>query len=104
MVCLATPETQVPYAFEWKLNPSIHCKSIFTKKKCRERVNISKVFGFINSKMGITYSSSKRYKNGVGKLYNCELKHIQNYRIQFTKHKQTTVWVVPPSLILGGPI
>ena len=85
MVCLATPETQVPYAFEWKLNPSIHCKSIFTKKKCRERVNISKVFGFINSKMGITYSSSKRYKNGVGKLYNCELKHIQNYRNQYDR-------------------
>ena len=65
--------------FAWRLDPKQAKQSIYLKQKCIERIDINKVYGFINEKMGIDYTDKRH--NG----FESELKQITNYKCRYSK-------------------
>ena len=65
--------------FAWRLDPKQAKQSIYLKQKCIERIDINKVYGFINEKMGIDYADKRH--NG----FESELKQITNYKCRYSK-------------------
>jgi len=81
------PETAVKI-FEWKLLKTAWTKSIFTKKKMKERVDINLIYGFIKSEMGIAYQGCSRY-DGLPCEIKTELDQIKYLRNQYDKKAKT---------------
>lgn len=48
--------------FAWSLDKTTYTNSIFSKKKMNEVCNTKKLYGFIKSEMGISFSGIKRYE------------------------------------------
>ena len=82
--------------FDWKLNGELVKFSIFTKKKCIEMIDATKIYGFIKNQMGISYQGIQRYKDMPHKteleqiikfkeLYNQKLKVFQT-AYKLSKH------------------
>ena len=70
--------------FDWKLAKATWTKSIFTKRKMRERVNVNLIYGFIKSEMGIAYQGCSRY-DGIPTEIKTELDQIKYMRDQYDK-------------------
>lgn len=58
----APSENPTPTAFAWSLDKTLYTNSIFAKKKMTEVCNTRKLYGFIKTEMGISYSGIKRYE------------------------------------------
>jgi len=82
-----TPETELPKVFEWKLFKKDWTKTIFSKKKMKERVNISLIYGFIKAEMGIAYQGNPRY-DGVPFEIKTELDQVKYLRNQYDKKQK----------------
>jgi len=73
--------------FEWKLLKTAWTKSIFTKKKMKERIDINLIYGFIKSEMGISYQGCSRY-DGIPCEIKTELDQIKYLRNQYDKKQK----------------
>lgn len=80
------PETAVK-VFEWKLLKTAWTKSIFNKKKMKERIDINLIYGFIKSEMGIAYQGCSRY-DGIPCEIKTELDQIKYLRNQYDKKQK----------------
>jgi glycerol-3-phosphate cytidylyltransferase-like family protein len=65
--------------FNWKLERKQFTTTIFNKLKMTEKVDIRKVYGFIQNEMGITYSTPK------GNTFPTELEHIKKFATLLSK-------------------
>jgi len=78
---------QAVKVFEWKLLKTAWTKSIFNKKKMKERVNINLIYGFIKGEMGIAYQGCSRY-DGIPCEIKTELDQIKYLRNQYDKKQK----------------
>jgi len=81
------PPEEAVKVFEWKLLKTAWTKSIFNKKKMKERVNINLIYGFIKSEMGIAYQGCSRY-DGLPCEIKTELDQIKYLRNQYDKKQK----------------
>jgi hypothetical protein len=80
-----TPELVVePFAFKWSLDATECRKTIYDKKKCIETCDITKIYGFIENEMGITYQGHSRY-DWISIKYATELDLIKSYKQLYNK-------------------
>ena len=73
--------------FEWKLLKTAWTKSIFTKRKMKERVDINLIYGFIKNEMGIAYQGCSRY-DGIPCEIKTELDQVKYLRNQYDKKQK----------------
>ena len=55
------PASPAPAPFAWSLDKTVFTNSIFSKKKMTEICNTKRLYGFIKTEMGISFSGIKRY-------------------------------------------
>lgn len=70
------------FVFSWKLDKNVICNSIFIKKKMVEYTNIKLIYGFLSTKMGISYIGNYRHK-AFG--LNTEQEQVEKYKKSYNR-------------------
>ena len=70
--------------FNWKLLSIDYKKTIFEKKKCVEKIEVARLYGFIKADMGISYLGHHKY-DYLSVAYPTELEQMKEYKKTYDK-------------------